>query len=101
MEKTKLRLAIRLQEISHELAERAEAGEFSDYESQHATPKMVLVNCLRAISKTTTNLTRKLKADYLTQEVISGKFDETREEAEEWYQREGKDLLKPRNSGVS
>jgi len=94
MEKTKLRLAIRLQEISHELAERAEEGEFSDYESDYATPKVRLVGCLRAISKTTTNLKRKQLADILESEVIGGDWDETREEAEEWFQREGKYLLK-------
>jgi hypothetical protein len=93
MEKTKLRLAIRLQEISHELAERAEAGEFSDYESEHATPKIVLVGCLNAIYKTATNLKRGKMAYDLAREVMEGKWDETKEESEEWFQREGKNLL--------
>lgn len=94
MEITKLRLAIRLQEVSHELAERAEQGEFSDYESQHATPKVILVQSLNAISKTTSNLKRRQLAREIMEEVKDGKWDETREEAEAWFQREGKDLLK-------
>jgi hypothetical protein len=94
MEKTKLRLAIRLQEISHELAERAESGEFSDYESEYPCPKIRLVGCLNAIYKSTTNIKRGQLAMNLATEVMEGKWDETKEEAEEWFQREGKDLLK-------
>lgn len=93
METTKLRLAVRLQEISSELAERAERGEFSDYESEYATPKVNLVGCLRAISKNTSSLKRKRLADTLIHEVMDGLWDETKAEAEAWFQREGKDLL--------
>ena len=94
METTKLRLAVRLQQIDHSLAERAEQGEFSDFESEHVTPKVILVRCLDAICKTTTNLKRRQLAQEIKQEVIDGKWDETREEAEAWFEREGKDLLK-------
>ena len=96
METTKLRLAIRLQELSHELSERAETGEFSDYESEHATPKIVLVGCLRAIAKSTTNLKRRSLANEIENEVIEGKWDETKDEAEAWFEREGKHLLADR-----
>lgn len=94
METTKLRLAIALRGISDELIERAEAGEFSDFESEHATPKVVLVGCLSAIYKSSTNLKRAQAAYNLARDVMEGKYDETKEEAEAWFQREGKDLLK-------
>jgi hypothetical protein len=93
METTKLKLAIRLQEISEDLAKRAETGEFSDFESQHACPKIELVGCLSQIYKTTTNLKRAQLAHNLATEVMEGKWDETREEADAWYQSEGKALL--------
>ncbi len=94
MEKTKLRLAIRLQEVSEELAKRAEAGEFSDYESEHAMPKVTLVHELRAIAKLSTNLKRCQLAKDMIREVMEGDWDETKEEADAWFQREGKDLLR-------
>jgi hypothetical protein len=93
MEKTKLRLAVRLQEISTELATRAESGEFSDFESEHALPKIMLVSELNKIYKNTTNLKRGQLAYNLASEVMEGKWDETKEEAEAWFQREGKHLL--------
>jgi len=91
---TKLRLVIRLMEISEDLAKRCESGEFSDYESNHACPKIELVGCLSKIYKNTTNLKRGQLAYNLAQEVMEGYWDETREEAEAWFDREGKDLLK-------
>lgn len=94
METTKLRLAIRLQEVSPELAKRAETGEFSDYESPHATPKVKLINELQLIATTSGIPSRCKKARNIITEVMDGKWDETREEAEAWFQREGKDLLK-------
>jgi len=90
METTKLRLAIRLQEISEELAKRAEAGEFSDFESDHALPKIELVGCLNRIYKDSGNLKRAQLAHNLAREVMEGKWDETKEEAEEWFEREGR-----------
>jgi predicted nucleic acid-binding protein len=93
VETTKLKLAIRLQEVSEELAKRCEKGEFSDYESEHATPKVQLVHELNKIYKDSTNLKRSQLAYKIAGEVMDGKFDETREEAEAWFEREGKDLL--------
>jgi hypothetical protein len=93
VEKTKLRLAIRLQEISEDLAKRAEAGEFSDFESDHAAPKIELVHRLNAIYKDTTNLKRRQLAYNIAGEVMDGAWDETKEEGEDWWQREGKDLI--------
>jgi hypothetical protein len=90
---TKLRLAIRLQEVSSDLAKRAETGEFSDFESNHAVPKIVLVGLLNDIYKSTANLKRGQMAYNLAREVMEGKWDDTKEEAEAWYQHEGKNLL--------
>lgn len=77
-----------------ELEKAARAGEFSDYESEHATPKVELVNRLNKIAKTTTNLTLAQNARSLAKAVMEGEYDDTREEADEWFKREGKDLLK-------
>jgi hypothetical protein len=94
IETTKMRLAIRLQSVSPDLAKRAESGEFSDFENQeHATPKVELVKLLRAIAKQSTNVKRIADATALAREIMDGQWDDTKEEAETWYQREGKDLL--------
>jgi hypothetical protein len=64
------------------LIARARAGEFDDFESNSATPIVRLVNELH-------------KAGFrdLAARAIKGEFDATKEEAEAWYQREGKNLL--------
>jgi hypothetical protein len=93
VETTKLRLALRLQAVSEDLAKRAENGEFSDFESQYATPKINLYKELMRIKSTSGNLKRVHDAYVLAQEVKNGLWDETKEEAEAWFQREGKDLL--------
>jgi hypothetical protein len=92
---TKMRLAIRLQGVSADLAKRAEAGEFSDFENaEHATPKVYLVRLLRCIARESTNAKRIAEATAIAREVIDGQWDDTNEEAEAWFAREGKDLLK-------
>jgi hypothetical protein len=93
METTKLKLAIRLQELDSELAKRAESGEWSDFEIPHAVPKIELYGILSQIYKHTTNLKRGKLAREIAQEVVNGKWDETKEEAEAWYEKEGKDLI--------
>lgn len=93
IETTKLKLAIRLQKISPDLAKRAEAGEFSDFESEQAMPKVLLVQLLRGVASSSSNLKRISEATKLAREVMDGEWDDTKEEAEAWYQREGKDLL--------
>lgn len=90
MEQTKLRLAIRLQELDTALAKRAESGEWSDYESPHALPKIELYGVLSQIYKHSTNLKKGRLAWDIAQEVVNGKWDETKEEAEAWFQKEGK-----------
>jgi len=88
-ESTKDRLAKALRGAgAPDLATRAEAGEFSDFQSQHAMPKVRLVELL---------VGRGLRS--LAEKVTHGLFDDTKAEAEEWWQREGKYLA--RNMGGS
>ena len=83
---TKERLAQRLRSLGlFDLEDRARKGEFSDFESEHATPKVQLVFALRS---------RGDEAIKLAIEVQNGDWDDTDEEAEAWFNREGKDLLK-------
>jgi len=89
MEATKLRLTNRLRPISEDLARRAESGEFSDFESEHATPKIVLVDLLKRLERHTTSLSVRHDAHMLAQEVIEGLWDDTKEEADAWLAREG------------
>lgn len=56
------------------LAVRAEAGEFNDYFGDHMTPKMTLVDELRAAEA----------PDSLIKDVIEGEFDSGKAEREEW-----------------
>jgi len=81
---TKERLAQKLHSLGLlELERRARQGEFSDFEGPHATPKVVLVQELTGITN----------AAELRQQVMDGEYDDTKEEAEAWFQREGKSLL--------
>lgn len=62
---------------------RARAGHYDDLESPSATPIM--------------NLARDLELcghPELANRARNGEFDSTKEEAEAWFQREGKDLVK-------
>jgi hypothetical protein len=93
-EPTKLRLARMLRDNGFPvLAERAEEGEFSDFESDHALPKIELVGLLADIYKHSPDPKRCQRAYDLAQMVMEGEFDETKEEGEEWFQREGKNLM--------
>lgn len=84
MEPTKARLARVLREADLvELAALAERGQFSDFESPHDLPKVELVKALQ-----------KAKRMDLAQRVMGGEFDDSREEAEAWFQREGRTLLR-------
>lgn len=73
------------------LANRAATGEFDDYESPHAMPQHVLVSALMDIDRTD-----------LIKRVMDGEWDGTKEEADAWMEREGKDfLLGGRNDGAT
>lgn len=81
---TKERLAKELETNSAPdwMVKNARNGMYDDFESASATPIGQLVaDC------------RKAGLETLAQRVIDGEFDSTAEEAEAWYQREGKDLL--------
>lgn len=84
--KTKERLAEALLQAGlPDLAEEAARGVYDDYESELTFPLMTLVHRLREqISPA---------ADQLIERVKDGDFDATSEEADEWFQREGKDLM--------
>lgn len=80
---TKARLADALDDAGLlELARQASEGRFDDFESESATPIVDLVRCLEAAG-------RKDLAD----RARAGEFDGTREEAEAWFEREGRKLL--------
>lgn len=84
-EPTKVHLARALQEAGFpDLAARATNGEFDDYEAVHALPKLVLVTALYQ---------RGQPGKVFGERVKAGEFDNTKEEAQAWYEREGKDLL--------
>lgn len=65
-----------------DLEQEARAGRFDDFESESATPQIDLVQALRSAG-----------VDDLAQRAMNGEWDCTPEEAEAWFQREGKDLL--------
>jgi hypothetical protein len=71
------------------LAERAEASEWNDYFSPHYFPQHELIAALRA-EITLANVVRKT----LIGNVVRGKYDATREEADEWAASpEGQDVF--------
>ena len=61
---------------------KARRGDYDDYESKSATPIVNLVNELNANGHSG-----------LAQRAMNGEFDGTKEEAQEWFESEGKDLL--------
>jgi hypothetical protein len=62
-----------------DLADRAEAGEWNDYFGVSATPQHDLIQTLRD-RVVIANVVRK----QLIQQVIDGKYDGTKAEADEW-----------------
>ncbi len=87
-EPTKERLARALETADcPDLADRARAGEYSDFDSPHATPKVVLVNLLRGRGEH--HPARRI----LAQRIVQGEFDDTREEADTWFTEERRHLL--------
>ena len=77
----------RLAQVLHaaglfDMEKAARAGRYDDFESESATPMMDLVHDLQALGR-----------NDLAARAINGEFDSTKEEAEEWFQREGKNLI--------
>jgi hypothetical protein len=65
---------------------KAKAGEYDDYESASATPIVDLVrDCLG---------TGKAALRAIAEAAKQGKYDATKAEADAWFAREGKDLLR-------
>ena len=82
---TKEKLAKALTEANapQEMIAAAISGRYDDFESHSATPIVDLVHdCQRA------NLPD------LADRAMNGQFDSSAEEAESWFEREGKSLLK-------
>lgn len=81
---TKERLAKELEANSAPdwMIKNARNGQYDDFESSNATPIGQLVtDC------------RKAGLGALAQRAIDGEFDSTKEEADAWYQREGKNII--------
>jgi hypothetical protein len=71
---TKQRLAQRLESLgAHGLAEHARKGLYSDFESEVATPKVLLLADLRVLG-----------LHEMVHEVMNGEWDDSAEEAEAW-----------------
>jgi len=65
-----------------QMVERARAGQYDDFLSDSATPIINLVRDLQLVG-----------LHELANRAMNGEFDGTKEEADAWYQAEGKDLL--------
>ncbi len=77
----------RLAQVLHaaglfEMEGRARLGEYDDFESNSATPITRLILDLQGCGHYD-----------LAKRTMNGEFDSTKEEAEAWMQREGKNLL--------
>lgn len=81
--RTKERLAQVLREAKlAKMAALAAQGYYDDFESPLATPIMQLVRDLEAANRPD-----------LAWQAKNGEWDATKEEAEEWFEREGRKLL--------
>jgi len=66
----------------HEMAAKALLGGYDDFETTSPTPIIDLVRDLKAADRPD-----------LAQRAIDGEWDSTPEEADEWFEREGRSLL--------
>lgn len=81
--KEKLVAALISANAPQDIINKAQVGYYDDFESTIATPIQSLVLDLRAAG-----------LGEIAARAMDGDFDATPEEAEAWYQREGKDLFK-------
>lgn len=83
---TKERLARALEALNDPklegIIQRARRGDYDDYESTLEMPQHALIIALTVVGHN----------DFAAR-VINGEFDGTKEEAEAWYEREGKHIL--------
>jgi hypothetical protein len=67
-----------------DLAKRAEADEFHDFLSPHATPELILVHELTAKMMAAKDNREHIAAANLRQRVINGDFDADLKESDDW-----------------
>ena len=81
---TSERLALAMEQAgcSSEMIAMARDGYYDDFRSPLPSPQMQLVADLNAAGQFE-----------LSTKVISGEFDATRDEAQEWYQSEGRHIM--------
>lgn len=80
--KQKLSQALKDVNAPNYMIERAEKGYYSDFESELAMPMVQLVkDCL------------SLGFSNIAERAKDGEFDSTKEESDEWYEKEGKQLI--------
>jgi hypothetical protein len=83
--KTKEKLSAVLRDAGlNEMSARAAVGYYDDYESELATPCIQLVTDLRAAGR-----------EDLAKRAMNGEWDATREESQEWWEREGRESCPP------
>lgn len=66
----------------NKMIQKAKDGYYSDYDSPIATPCIQLVMDLRSLG-----------IEDIAKRAIEGEFDATQEESDEWYKREGKQMI--------
>lgn len=71
-----------------DLERRARNKEFSDYDGPHALPQLELINEL-------SRWYYRREVRSLIARVKAGDFDATRQESDDWWEREGKYLCPP------
>lgn len=85
---TKERLARHLRWIGLTLlAARAQDGEFSDFDSDHATPKIVLLKELQRVllkAKRKGQVEKRKRIEDLVKHVKGGEYDDTKAESDAW-----------------
>jgi hypothetical protein len=93
---TKERLAQRLHSLGlFDLEAEARNGEFSDFENKkYDCPKAALVILLSTYELPEPAKWLRPQLVELIEEIKAGDWDDTTEEGNEWFVREGKDLLK-------
>jgi hypothetical protein len=83
--KTSETLALALEAIGlTTLAAKARTDEYHDYLSPHALPELMLVTDLLLAAQDCEDDSTKMSILLLRQRCISGEFDATSEEADEW-----------------
>lgn len=84
-----MQLTAALREIGlDDLANRAALGEFNEFFGDHPVPLNALTKCLEAAHLVATDPTQRVQITTLLLNTMTGRFDATDEEAEEWTRSE-------------